>query len=666
MERAASPARQRVERGAVSVGFAALAVAVLVAYTNPASAYELSVYAGTPMRFWVGFGIALVVSVFAALLTRDGSLRLLALVLGGCSIVAFAGLPVIRGYFLHAGADTMTHVGWTREMAVGNLHPIERIYPGVHEVTVFVAQSAGYRLERGATLVVVVFVVVYLLFVPLSMRRLTSSVLGRTIGALSAFLLLPINVFVTQLTVMPISQAVFYFALVFFLFTKYVTIRDGDGRFTSIGLLLALASSAVVLYHPQQTAVVLLLFGTVSLVQLVDRRWSDAGRVGSYRLLFAQTIFLAVVFVVWAGLHSNITGQMSGIIETILQFLEGTGDGATASEVAQRGSSLTAVGSGLGEIFLKLFLVSADYSLLAAFVMLASVFSRPEHVDSDVEAIQRYVSFGFMALSPFAFLHFVGGMSKFYFRYHASMMLIVTVLGALGLYYFAGYRRHTSSSRPQSLIHRVNPVSRVREDSRPVGDVRRVVVGVVIVSMLGLSLASVFPSPFIYQAGDHVTEEQFEGYRTAFAHQDPKVEMSGVSMPHWRYRHAILGATGRVWGPTYSPRGTYDHNITGYLRNVTRTEQTHYLVVTEADIQTEADAYRGLRFNESDFRALRAAPHVNLVQSNGEFKLYYAVAERTSNTTAASIGAWPTDSVDERHWHVESPRERPRTWNVPV
>lgn len=657
MERPTSRSRRRLERAAASVGFAALAAAVLVAHANPPAGYELSVYHGTPLGFWVGLGLALTVSVFAAMLARDGTVRRLALALGGCSVVAFAGLPLIRGYFLYGSGDSLTHLGWIREMATGHLGPLGLIYPGIHVLTVFASSLSGFGLERTTMVVVVAFVVVYLLFVPLTMRALTDSQLGRTIGVLSALLLLPINVFVTKLAVHSISQATFFFALVLFLFTRYVTTDEAADGPTNVGVLLALSTVAVLLFHPQQAAVVLLLFGTVSAVQLVDRRRSEAGRTGAYRPMYAQTLFLAVVFVLWAAFHSDLAGQMSGILSTIVEFVLGTSDEA-ASEVAQRSSSLSAIGSGIDEIFLKLFLVSAVYSLLAGIVMLASVLPWFENADGDTGALQRYVSFGFMVLSPFAFLHFVGGMSKFYFRYHASMMLIVTVLGALGLARLAGYRRSPSgdSSGRLGRLARLFPAGPGEGSARRVGDARRAAVAVALVAMLALSLATVFPSPFIYQTSVHVTEMQFAGYESAFAHQDSTVAMSGISMPHWRYRHAILGTTGRSWGPTYTPRGTFDHNVTGYLRNHSRADGAHYLVVTTYDRRAEAEVYDGLRFTAADFRAIRAAPHVNLVQSNGEVRLYYAVDDGSPEDVAASRGTAPPGPTGDARRAVDPPR----------
>lgn len=635
MEQSAPRSRRRRERVVVSIGFSALAAAVLIAYANPATGYELSIYGGTPLGFWVGLGVALVASVFAALLTRDGTLRLLALTLGGCSITAFAGLPILRGYLFFASGDSLTHLGWIRAIAAEAMDPTVLIYPGMHTGTILIARLSGFRFSRSAMLMVLVFVVVYLLFITLSMRALTASGLGRAIGAASAFLLLPINVIVTKLAFHPISQSTLYFALVFFLFVKYVTRSEQDRRVTSVGALLAMSTAAIVLYHPQQAAVVLVFFGTISGIQLLDR-WRTSGRwigsrsaeswIGTYSTIYAQTLFLAVVFVFWAVLHDGLTGQVSVILSAINEFIQGSG-GQAAQVVSQRQSGLSALGSGLREVFLKLFLVGAIYSVLAGVVILASMFSRFEREDSNSTAVLRYVSFGFMVLAPFAFFHFVGRLSKLYFRYHASLMLIVTVLGAFGLYYF-GYRVPNSRRFRESAASSLNPFTGRRQLDRPnATDGLRSVVGVALVAMLALSLATAFPSLFIYQPSVHVTEAQLDGYGTAFDHRDDGIEMSGVMMPVYRYHHAVLGLTVHTYGNAKAVTPEFDHDIDGFLVNRSRTDGARYLVVTTYDREVAVRVWEGIRFTRSDFRALETDPRINRVQSNGAVRLYLATSD---------------------------------------
>lgn len=606
----------------MSVGFIALTVAVAIAYANPASGYEVSIYDGTPLVVWAGLFVALMVSISSSLLTNDRRLRTLTLILGGTSVSAIAAMPILRGYWFFASADTLTHVGWIKDLRTGALNPIELFYPGVHTASILLTELTGFRLVRSAMLLVVVFVAIFLMFVSLSMRSLTTSGFGRAVGTISGFMLLPINTIVVKLALHPISQAVLFFALIFYLFMKYF-LDGGATRFgllTNSGILLGLSTAGVLLYHPQQAAVILVLFGTVTTAQLVERWISTAGFTSRYRFMFSQTLFLAITFVFWASLHNGLTGQISLILTTVVGFFEGS-SGEVGQVVDQRSSSLTDVGSGVEEIFLKLFMVSAIYVGLTGLVMASSLFARFQQDPPDADTVIAYVSYGFLILAPFALLHFVGKLSKLYFRYHASMMLIVTILGGFSLYYFLGHRLLDE----EAMIGVIDPFdpfdSKTWQGRSRLRDARRGIISIALAAMLCLSLITVFPSPFIFQPSMHVTEMQLEGYEFAINHQDRSYELAGAGMPPWRYRHIISGTAGQDWGPDRVPPYEYDHNLTGYLEASSQ-DGGQYMVVTTFDRVRAIRVIDGLHFNRTDFRSLERTPAIHRVQSNGEVNLY--------------------------------------------
>lgn len=614
--------RHRRLKGLVTLGFLALTIAVAMAYTHPADGYEISIYDGTPRIVWAGLLVALLVSITSSLLTDDGRLRTLALVLGGTSVSVIAAMPVLRGYWFYASADSLTHFGWIKDLRTGVLNPIELFYPGVHTASILLTQLTGFRLARSTMLLVAVFTAIFLMFVSLSMRSLTTSGFGRAVGTISGFMLLPINTIVIKLALHPISQAVLFFSLIFYLFVKYF--RDSGstplGLLTNSGILLGFSTAGVLLYHPQQAAVVLVLFGTITMAQLAERWLSTGDLTSRYRSMFSQTVFLGVMFVVWASLHNGLTGQISLITTTIVGFFQGS-SGAVGQVVAQRSSSLTDVGSGVVEIFFKLFLVSTIYVGLTALVMASSLFARLEQEPLDADGVIGYVSYGFLILAPFAFLHFVGKLSKLYFRYHASMMVIVTIIGGFSLYYFLGYRL----LEEESAVGVLDPFDPFDSNTwlghSRMRTARRVIISIALAAMLCLSLITVFPSPFIFQPSMHVTEMQSEGYEFVVDHQDRSYELAGAGMPPWRYRHALTGTTGQDWGPDRVPPYEYDHNLTGYLE-ASSEDGGQYIVVSTFDRVRSIRVIDGLHFNRSDFRALETTPEINRVQANGEVTLY--------------------------------------------
>lgn len=602
------------------MGFFALSAGVMTAFANPATNYELSIYRGTPDIFWIGWGIALLVSVFASILTDDARLRGLGVFLGGCGITVFAGLPVVRGYYFFGSGDTLTHLGWIRDIASGALNPIDLFYPGVHSLSVLISTLTGFRLERSGMMIVIVFVLVYLSFVALFSRVLMTGV-GAVVGAISGFHLLPINIVMTQVTVHPISMASLFFVLILFVFFKYVTEphSESSGRITATGVLLALTTSATVLYHPQQASVVLVLFGTVSAVQFVARWRSATDRIAETRTMYAQTIFLAIVFVLWTTIHEGLTNQVAVILSSMYQTVFASG-GDAGAVVSQRSTSLADLGTSPLVIFLKLFLVSAIYSVFAGLVMLFSFVARLDNAEAGASTLITYVTYGFVVLVPFSLLQFFGDTSRLFFRYHASMMVIATLLGAYGIAYFAVNQFSPMFRRRRRVIDPFGDDSFVRQSRAT--KIRHGVVGGALSVMLLLSLVAVFPSPYLIQPSLHMTEMQAQGYNDAFALTGNETELTGAGMPPWRYRHALKGTSGNPWGPSRVPPQEYDHDVTGYLR-VVSADNGALLAFTRYDRLTATVTYDGLHFSQTDFRELETTPGIDRVYSSGEFELYY-------------------------------------------
>lgn len=572
---------------ALAAGFLALAAAALVAHRTPATGYEQSVYAGTPTAVWVGIEVAFAVALVVALLAGAGRLRGVAVALGVGTTTLLAGLPVVRGYHFYGGADSLTHLGWTRELLAGDLSPLEIIYPGIHTFGVILTEVAGFELTHSLPLVVLAFAVLYLVFVTLTVRLLTDTTVGAVLGGFTAFFLLPINHIVTSLNPHPITQASMFFALVLFLLAKYV-LGDADrGTFAGVGALLALTSVGVVLYHPQQSAVVVLFFATAAALQFVRGRLRDAD---PGRPLFGQTAVAATAFAVWLPFHGAITRQMRSIATRVGGFLLGTSDQSVGAVVGDRGASLTAVGSGIGEIFVKLFFVSAVVSALAGLLFLAMLAGRIDR--PAVDRTVRYLFAGLLTLGVFGGLHFVGNLSSLFFRYFAMIMVAGSVLGAVQITRLSGGREVLSGGRFAA-------------------------VGLVILVLLALSGATLFASPFIYQPNAQKTAMQMEGYEATFETVDSDPDVLGVGYDTWRYRHAVYGPTGLNWSGETVSQPVLRSNLTTYYGD------GRHVVLTEYDRQRETTAYRGIQYSERDLARFEQYDGVHRVRSNGEVDLYY-------------------------------------------
>ena len=581
--------RRGAVKAVLAFGFLALAFGVLRADARPAGAYELSIYGGTPAGFWVGIGVALAISLVLSFALRPGHVRTASLVLGGLAVTTIAGLPVFRDYYYHGTADALTHLGWARDISTGAMAPTELFYPGIHSFASAFSAFVGIGIERAVLFVVLTMAAVTLVFVPLTVRRVSISDRAVVVGAFSTFLLFMVHNLGVYLHAHSFAQATFFSALVLFLAFAYVT---GASRL-GMGALLAVASLAVLLLHPQQTANLILVFGAISLVQLVHRRYWTDQPIARHRPLYAHTGFLVVAFVAWVtqfeGWAFYNLSRVTGAFTAYLSGRPPTAGGALQSQTA----SLTAIGAGLPEIFVKMFLVAAVYSLLAGALMAAGVLRIADDSKPTENATAVYLGIASLALLPLMAIYFAGNIAEHYFRHLGFLLLIATIVGSLALSRGVG---NLASKRGPRLA------------------TTAVVVAFAI--MLPLSLATVFPSPFIHKQTQHVSEPQLDGYDTVFEIQDDAVPLAGLRQGPWRYADAVQGVQS---SERYS-RSVSSENVT---RLNAYFEDGGTLAVSDRDVARETQAYEGLRYSREELDSLQTQPGVNQVVSNGALRLYH-------------------------------------------
>lgn len=662
----------------LSIGFFALAGAVLAAYRSPANGYELSIYQATPAAFWIGLTIVALVMLGVAV--YGDRLLSLALLLGGGGAAAFAGLPLIRSYYFYGRMDSLIHLGWTRAIDAGGLLPSDLIYPGGHMVSLVLAKAAGVQITRAMQLVVFLFVLAFLLFIPLCVWMLVPDRRALALGAFSGFMFLPINNVSTHFHFHTYSLTTLFVPFVLYLLFKHLLgtriplaadRRRSDGgtwpasrrrREQAIGFgflpfdtsatsyLLPIATTALVLFHPQVALNVLIIFGTIAVVQVGYRRLRPDARISGYRIVYVQAAFLLLFFVAWNSTHGTMLMRtFDQLTNSVVGFLVGSAD--AAQNVQSQGGSADSIGVSIWELFVKLFAVEFAYVVLASGLVLAKVTGRLGSLDDavdrrpsgDPDAGSGVISLLFysgLALIPFFGLHFVGQVSTYFFRHLGFSMVLVTILGAVALYYLlfcvgsADGRQKIVSGRRRPASSRL--LGRISGGLRALGRSGRPLVVVVAVLVLALSLATVYPSPTIYLPGQHTPEAEMSGYEATFASQatGTPVWFTGVREGPSRYEAALYGAESAPWerqvrpeprSSGHVPEAAMLDGLSAHYRDHPEPDvrRDQYLAVSTADREREVTAYRELRYSAESFEAIDAQPGVGRIRDNGEFTLYY-------------------------------------------
>lgn len=589
------------------VGYSAFILAILSAYLAPATSYELSLYLGTPVTFWAFVALAVAAAVVVSVVGAR-EVRPLSLLLGGMSVFSIAALPLLRGYYYIGTGDSLTHLGWVRDVLDGESAIGELLYPGIHSFAVVLADVTGYAPERSLMLVVLSFVALTFVLVPLIAFEILPREETVVVAAFSGFLLLPINTISTHLAPHTFSQAMLFSVLGLYLFLLYVSRADAsESRFpvTSFGVLFALVSMATVLYHPMQALNLFVLLFLASVLQLVAHRRNWASAIRDHTPVYVQTGILGAAFIVWTSRREAFWSTLGAVVRAGQGYLSGAAPTAAGSTVAQ-GASLQAIGASLPEIFAKLFLVSTVYVALMGILVLAVLRHRLDDLP-ETDAKVRYLTVGALGTLPFVAVYILGDIGELHFRLLGYLMLIATAVGSVSI--VLGIPRLASTVGIRAT---------------------HVAVAVALLVLLPAALVTAYPSPYIYQPTQHVPQAELDGYQQAFELHDDTLEVAAVRQGPWRYNDAVLGTE-------ETPRDAYDRSVSDREIDALDTAfaTSGYLAVTEYDVEREVAAYRELRYTQAEFDSLGTRPGVGRVISNGGFTLYY-VEERPESEAAAN------------------------------
>lgn len=586
-----------------AVGFLVVAMGILVARANPATAYESSVYMATPAVVWVGFALALAIAVSTALTCR-GREQGYGIALGATTVTAIVSLPAIRNYRFSGMGDALSHLGWTRDIVNGEMGPHELFYPGFHTIASVLYHVGGIPIERGLMLTVAIVFVPFLVFIPLVVREIAGDGMAIGIAAIVSWMVLPINNIATHMGIHTNSNALFLVPVVVFAFVAYLNRRATIERLpfglSPFSLLIYLTGIALLLVHPQQMVNVVVLLGAISVAQYLARTRYDDHPMLDHPTTYAHTAVLGIIFSVWAVSNERFRTAAEGLIAGI--FEEDVGGGA---EVDQRESSLEEVGGSLGELFVTMFLELAIVSLIVGLFILTVWLGRST-VDSETKSFVNYLSIALIPLTGMFVLYFVGTPTMA-FRQIGFIAVILTILAGIAL------------ARAIGALSNVITV--------PAGTA---VAALLLGACLILGLMTVYASPIIYSPSQHVSDHQFSGYESALEYGDEDTPLVGYGTDPYRYDHAINGVEGEEnLGAATTASGSVEPdefesgNYSGAYNGV-----GYNFVVTEYDTTRELDIYQELHHSEAALEAIQYDDDADKVISNDEFRMYDVSGEQ--------------------------------------
>ncbi len=101
-----------------------------------------------------------------------GTCKILAAGLGVTATVLIALLPALRGYYFYGFADSLQHLGWTKDIRITSEVVEENPYPGIHIMSELLARVMAMPVRRTLLLIVPLYFALYALAASLLARLL--------------------------------------------------------------------------------------------------------------------------------------------------------------------------------------------------------------------------------------------------------------------------------------------------------------------------------------------------------------------------------------------------------------------------------------------------------------------------------------------------------------
>ncbi|MDD4635018.1 MAG: hypothetical protein PHS35_00170 [Dehalococcoidales bacterium] len=251
-----------------------IAMALIIAWLNPATGYELDIYASTPLAIWLLIGASMIIGAGIILhqLFTQGYKHNRAWMLGFAVLVvarlALLWIPYVRGYVTWGG-DNITHWGMIIDVLdTGHLYS-ENSYPVTHSMLAQVIQLTGLPIRTVTNLSTGLFSAFYIVLIYLLSTRVIPKPKYRLATVLLAGFILVLGEY--SVFLMPNGWSILFMPLLFFLyFSKaekfsftfpfilmlvlYPFFHPLSSLMLGLSFLVLLISSALFWYYIRQNA----------------------------------------------------------------------------------------------------------------------------------------------------------------------------------------------------------------------------------------------------------------------------------------------------------------------------------------------------------------------------------------------------------------------------
>lgn len=577
--------------------FALLAIALVIAYSQPATGYELDIYSNTPVLTWIFIflailgGTGIIINQVVSRGFQTNQIWLLGLLILVLSSFSFLYVPYIRNYFTWYG-DVMSHWGLVKDIVntghfyEGNYYPLTHCF--ISQLMLITNAPIQLVANLSTPFLSTFFIVSTYLLATVVFPNQKPQLIATTIAAI-VFVEGVYHVFL-----MPNGWSIFLFPILFYFYFK----NQSDRSYTIPFIILLIMYP---FFHPLSSLMLAAMLIAIYFLGLLNKFFINRG---NNLVIFAKSnsslvfgIIELVVLTLWITsfdiMRANIRSMWGNITSAGGEGLRIMGEDL---------SKMNIHGLDLGVLYLKLY--GADTILIIlTLIGLILIFRQIKKADHD--------SFSFFIVDiGLFFLIFC----LIYLIYLAGML----GLGNIGAERMIFYIMMFTPELAAIVIFWISQKLKYKF-------LNYILVGALLAISSGLSLRGLYYSPYVLQPNSQVTVKNMVGFEWMITKKDLRIGSMYISNRPLRYFDIILGSEAA------SERGdNYDIQFSdhfGYQEYNTLGEQyaeDGYAGITESDKVIYSTVWEVVgRFNDSDFITLEKDNTVSKLYTNGGIDVLY-------------------------------------------
>lgn len=594
-----------IYKSLLTVGFSFITLAL--SQINRSNGYEVSIYKSTPIVFWLLLILALICGTYVVVhqsfkqkIYKDKFWIIGIFLIGLCNIVLLL-LPVIKGYMSYGRWDTPMHVGYVIDIVSSNEVPYYLIYPLIHVL----AAEIFYFSQLPITAIIYLIIVFFLSMYPLFIYCLSNTIFEEKQKIILSMLLSTVLFLsYTNYQVLPNSFSIFFIPLLLYL---YIRSKSKNIEFS---ILLVFFIFAYPLLHPLCTVFLILAFIFVEIFKQIYLWLSTRDSSVKFSSIMKNTsinvpLVISVIFTSWAYSHygffsRNVRGLASQLLNETTSLPSTAPSHTIAEGMISTFSRFGLQLSDIGELFFKMYghtFVFLVYTLIACLIIIAKAYQSTKKEEFLFSLIGWFllgslllVGNIFATILEFGFWRIIG-----------FMIILCPIFVAYALYELYVEKEFCEYSTKR-LFH------------------SNMIFVIFIFSFASITgVLSTYPSPYVYQANQQITESEMNGLNWYYIHKNISISDMPLKMDY-RFANMLFGSLWLDDRDDLTSAKIVPNNF-GYMNNTTLGVSVNetYTAISKYDKLYFTEIYPQLNeFSENDFKTLYQDVTVSKLYSNNE------------------------------------------------